>query len=321
MTLVQLRAFLAAFDLGTFTAAARELGVSQASVSELIVRLEVELGVSLFVRSSRKLVPTSAADELAVHARRTLRAAEDAISAVRSLTSLEAGVATFGVSRNANYYGLSNLVQEFHAVYPGVKVRMVGLNSYEVAKSVDKGEIEAGFIVLPVPFEGLHIEPLLTDEVFYATAGPPPRAGLAELTDLVSEGLVLYDAHSGWNDPTRRQLLDRAHNLGMRLDPIIEVEQADSALSLVAAGTGATLVSGSLVRAGRVPENVQVFPFQAPLLEKLALVSREDASISQATREIMTLIRRLVVGPQLGRAGLRGRPRAPLADRPEHNNG
>ncbi|MFC7402927.1 LysR family transcriptional regulator [Citricoccus sp. GCM10030269] len=298
MTLTQLRAFLAALDKGTFTAAADELDVSQASISELIVRLESEIGAPLFVRASRRLVPTSAADELAVHARRTLRAAEDAVSAMRSITSLETGVATFGVSRNANFYGLANLVQEFHALHPGVRIRMVGLNSYAVAQSVNEGEAEAGLVILPVPFEGLRYEPLLTDEVFFATAGPRPSQGRAELEDLVEAGMVLYDAHSGWNDPTRRQLLDRAQGEGMRLEPIIEVEQADSALTLVSAGTGATIVSGSLVRAGRIPENVQVFPFREPLTETLALISRDDAPVSLATREIMDLTRRLVAGSQ-----------------------
>lgn len=305
MTLTQLRAFLTALELGTFTAAAEELEVTQASISELVVRLETELGAALFVRSSRRLIPTSAAGELAAHARRTLRAAEDAVSAVRSLTSLETGVATFGVLRNANYYGLSTLVQEFHALHPRVRIRMVGLNSYGVARSVDGGEVEAGLVILPVPFEELRYEPLLTDEVFFATTGPPPRGGLAELEDLVNAGMILYDAHSGWDDPTRRQLLDRAQRSGVRLEPMIEVEQADSALTLVAAGTGATMVSGSLVRAGRIPENVRIFPFRDPLLEKLALVSRDDAPVSLATRKITDLVRRLVVGPQVGQAGLR----------------
>lgn len=297
MTLTQLRAFLTALDLGTFTAAAQDLEVSQASISELIVRLEAELGASLFTRSSRRLVPTSAATELAAHARRTLRAAEDAVEAMRSLTSLESGVATFGAARNAHLYGLTNLVQEFHTLHPGVRIRMIGLNSYEVAQSVESGEVEAGLVVLPVPFENLRYEPLLTDEVLLATAGPQPRDGLAELEDLVAAGMVLYDAHSGWNDPTRRQLLDRAQSRGMRLEPIIEVEQVDSALALVSAHTGATVVSGSLARAGRIPDNVKVFPFREPLRETVALVSRSDAPISRATREIMGVIRRLVVEP------------------------
>ncbi len=48
MTLTQIRAFLAAFEHRSFTAAARELDITQASISELVARLESEVGVKLF---------------------------------------------------------------------------------------------------------------------------------------------------------------------------------------------------------------------------------------------------------------------------------
>src|SRR5690625_1822229 len=127
LTLAQLRAFLKTLETGTFTRAAEELDVSQASVSELIVRLEEHLETRLFVRGARRLVPTAAAGEPKTYAVRAMQATEDAGHAMRALRSLEAGVATFGVPRNANYYGLSTLVEEFHARHPRVRIRMVGL--------------------------------------------------------------------------------------------------------------------------------------------------------------------------------------------------
>ncbi|WP_343871556.1 LysR family transcriptional regulator, partial [Agromyces bracchium] len=57
---MQLQAFLAAATCGTFTAAAEELGMSQPAISDLIRRLEGELGAKLFVRGSRTLNLTSA---------------------------------------------------------------------------------------------------------------------------------------------------------------------------------------------------------------------------------------------------------------------
>ena len=64
MTLNQLRAFLESQRLGSFTAAADELAIAQASVSELVRRLEDELGTQLFVRGSRRLSLTGAGQEL-----------------------------------------------------------------------------------------------------------------------------------------------------------------------------------------------------------------------------------------------------------------
>jgi len=294
MTLAQLRAFIAAMELGTLTAAANELDVSQASVSELVSRLEAELGVALFVRGARRLVATAAAEQLLPYALRSLGAAEDAAAAMRSLASLETGVATFGVMRNANFYGLSQLVHRFHAAHPGVRIRMVGINSHFVARAVESGELEAGLVALPLASERLEIEPLMVDEVRFATAGPAPAGGAATIHDLIAEGVVLYDAHSGWNDPTRRQLLDRAQAAGVRIEPAIEVEQVESALSLVAQGVGATLVSASIVRSGGLPDGVESYPFAEPFEETIALVTRQGGSISRATSIIADLAKRSI---------------------------
>lgn len=91
--------------------------------------------------------------------------------------------------------------------------------------------------------------------------------------------------------------MDRAQEEGVPLEPLIEVEQVESALTLVAGGTGATIVSDSLRRAGRIPEGVRTRPFEPPFTETLALVTREDSVVSRATEEIMSLVRRSISGP------------------------
>lgn len=297
MTLAQLRAFICTFELGTFTRAADELNVSQASVSELVSRLEEQLETQLFVRGGRRMVPTAASVELQTYALRALQAAEDASHAMHALRSLEAGVVKFGVPRNANYYGLSSLVKTFHARHPKVRIQMVGVNSNDVAESVRSGQLEAGVVVLPVVSEGLKYEPLFQDEVLLATAHDDLVDESASTEDLASAGLVLYDAQSGWSDPTRRQLLDRAHQAGLPLEPLIEVEQVESALTLVANGTGTTIVSDSLRRAGRIPNGVHVYPFDPPFRETIALISREDGVVSRATTEMIALVREFIHGP------------------------
>ena len=150
MTLNQLRAFLAAARAGSFTAAAEQLSISQASVSELVRRLEDEHDVQLFSRANRKLVLTTAGQELVAFAEQAVLSADDGIKAIRSLRSLTGGVATFGVLRNADYYLLSDLVERFHEKHPDVRIRLIGLNSVQVAAAVAEGQLEAGLVVLPI---------------------------------------------------------------------------------------------------------------------------------------------------------------------------
>ncbi|MFB4421277.1 LysR family transcriptional regulator [Streptomyces sp. QL37] len=289
MTLTQLRAFVEAGRLGSFTAAAQAMDIAQASASELVRRLETELDAELFARGSRTLTLTSAGQELLPYAQQALEAAEGGTRAVRSLGSLGGGTATFGVLRNADYYLLSNLVQMFHARYPSVRVRLVGQNSSETATAVAAGRIEAGLVVLPIDDEGLVVTPLLRDEVFYISASEERTRVPVTMEAFARAPLVLYDAHYGWQDPTRRQLAERAQLAGVAIDPLIELERVEAALDLVAAGVGDTIASRAVVAGPSFPPGLHTASFADPLYDTVALVKRRGHPLSRATRELARL--------------------------------
>jgi DNA-binding transcriptional LysR family regulator len=302
MTLNQLRTFLAVARTGSFTAAAGELHVTQASVSELIRRMEEEYGLALFTRRGRRRMPTSAGDELLPFAEQSVTAADNGGQALRSLRSLDSGVATFGMMRNAGFYLLSDLAQEFHQRYPHVRIRLIGQNSAEVAAAVTVGELEAGLIILPVDDDGLKVTPLMRDEVLYASRELPPRAAPVTIRQLAETRLILYDAHYGWKDPTRRQLSERARRAGLKLDPWIEVEHVEAALNLVARGAGDTMIARAVANSAACPNIIRTVPFAEPLYDTIALIQRQSATLSPATRELARLARRTLLG-QRGPAG------------------
>jgi DNA-binding transcriptional LysR family regulator len=294
MTLVQMRVFLAAARLGSFTAAAAAMYMAQPSVSELVRRLEDFYGMQLFVRGGRRLVLTSAGEALVPLAERTVASADQADRAIRAISSLDGGVASFGLLRNSKYYSLEMLLAQFHFQHPGVRLRVIGLNSVEVASSVVSGELEAGLVVLPIDGEGLTITPLQRDEVLYASAHEGHVAEPVTIADLATRKLVLYDAHYGWLDPTRRQVSERAQLAGVHLEAMIEVEQVESALTLVAAGVGDTFVSRAVADSDACPQNLFFTTFAEPLYDTIALVHKENAILSPATSELIRLARRMI---------------------------
>ncbi|WP_164234130.1 LysR family transcriptional regulator [Microbacterium hydrocarbonoxydans] len=294
MTITQLTAFLAALEHGSFTAAASSLAMTQASVSELVARLERELGVPLFTRGSRRLVPTEAALELRPHATQAVSAVQNGIDTIQALTSLEGGTCTFGVLRNAAYYALADLAETFHHRHPNVRLRLVGINSALVARSIARGELEAGLLVLPVDEEGLEVRPLFRDEVLYASAIRPADGGAVTIQEAAAAKLVLYDAFAGWDDPTRRQLLERARLRGLTIEPAVEVENVETALDLVAAGTADTIVSRSIAEAEGFPDGIRTFPFAEPMHDTIALVQREGMLLSPSTRRLAELAERML---------------------------
>lgn len=295
LSLAQLRAFLASTRTGSFSAAAAELGLSQASVSELVRRVEQEYGLVLFARGTRRLTPTSAGEMLEPVAARAVAAFEQADSALRAYAELTGGTATFGVMRNAEYYLLADLAQRFHEQFPDVQVRLIGQNSVDVAAAVSAGELEAGVVVLPVDTTGLDVRILMRDEVVLVTSNRRRYGRTVDSSDLATAPLILYDAHYGSQEPTRRQLMERAQRAGLSITPIIEVEHVTSALRLVQRGVGDTFVSRAVTRAPEFPSDLHLIPFAEPIYDTLASITRDAGLLSPASRALLTLAEEMLV--------------------------
>jgi DNA-binding transcriptional LysR family regulator len=209
LSLQQIRCFCAAAELGSFTAAADALRVSQPAVAEQIRKLERALGTDLFVRAGRGVVPTEAGHAFATHAVRTLRSLEDAADSVDELTSLRSGVFALGTFNAPEPWQLDQLVSSFLSRHPGMTVRLVGRNSSWTAERVRRGELEAGVVVLPIDDDKLDVRPIVRDEVLYVSATPERTRHPVTIERLATTPLIFYDAESADNDPIRRQLADR----------------------------------------------------------------------------------------------------------------
>lgn len=289
MTLQQLTYFLAAAEHGSFTAAADALHLARPSVSEQIAHLEAELGVTLFVRAGRRLQLTDAGRLLRPEAERTLAAASDAVHVVRRARTLRAGTASLGTFSTAHHLLLPGLVEDFARRYPEVGVRLIGENSVQLADAVRSGSLEAGLVALPIDDEGLEVgAPVAQLEVVYASVDPERLGAAMTIERLAEAALVLPEARWGDEDPTRRQLAERAQRAGVILRPRIEVQHANAALELAARGVADTIVTRALLDALRYGDRLAAVPLDPPLHEVFAFIRRRNSRPSPATRALMT---------------------------------
>ena len=304
MTLHQLTYFLAAAEYGSFSAAAESLHMAQPSLSDQIRRLEAELGVPLFARTGRRLELTEAGRLLLPQAERTLDAARAAQESVREVRDVTGGTVAFGTFGSAHHYLLGGLVEEFRARHPSVRVRIVGQNSAEVADAVRDGHLEAGLVVLPVDDRGLDVRPVMREEVMYVTASERRAREPMTIERLAEAPLILYDARWAAEDPMRRQLRERAQRAGVKLEPVIEVEYMTAALDLTARGLGDTIADRAIVDARGLGRRLSTVPFDPPLYESFAFITRRDAHLSPATRAFIEVAERRVA--KLARRSDRG---------------
>lgn len=142
--------------------------------------------------------------------------------------------------------------------------------------------------MLPIDGDRLDVRPLVRDEVLYVSAEADRTRKPVTMEALASAPLVFYDAESAENDPIRRQLADRAQADGLRLRPRVEVEYMDLALRLVAAGAGDTYLPSAYTHAPYFPRRLTTTTFSPPLYDTFAVITRQAARLSPATRELIS---------------------------------
>jgi DNA-binding transcriptional LysR family regulator len=290
LTLHQLEYFVAAVDHGSFSAAAQAMHIAQPSLSEQVRRLERQLGVVLFVRTNRRLALTEAGRLLLPRARATLAAAADAVDAVRPVRTLTGGTVSFGTFSSAHHFLVDDLVTRFRERYPAVRIRLLGRNSAEVADAVRDGRLEAGLVALPVEDRGLDLtSPIWTAEVVYASADATRTARPATIERLAEAALILPEARWGEQDPTRRQLAERARAAGVVLEPAVEVELPAAAVALAALGLGDAVVTRALVAQTGWADRLTWAPLDPPMTETFAFVTRSGSRLSPATQEMIRM--------------------------------
>jgi DNA-binding transcriptional LysR family regulator len=294
-TVRQLEYFVAAARIGTFAGAAAEHHIAQPSLSEQINVLEASLGVSLFTRTSRRLLLTDAGKQLLPLAERTLTDARELAEWSKRLRSLEEGTVSFGTFNSAHLYLLTDLIGEFHQLHPSVRIRVVGLNSAEVAEAVRSGELEAGLVQLPIDDRELELAPSgFVDQAVYVSRDPARAEAPVDIRALADRPLILSEARWETDDPLRVSLTERAQREGIALRPMIEVEFQTHALELAAEGVGDSLVSYHVGRAIIAQRGLFWAPLDPPIVEHYAFITRRNGAISPATAQFMRLAHRVL---------------------------
>ena len=106
---------------------------------------------------------------------------------------------------------------------------------------------------------------------------------------LAEAPLILYDARFGTDDPTRRQLAERAQRAGVTIEPQIEVEYVEAALDLALRGLGDTIGTRRVALGRAFGRRLHHVGFDPPITDTFAFVTRRNAHLSPATRAFMEL--------------------------------
>lgn len=216
MNLKQLEYALAVADTGSFTRAAERCHVVQSALSHQVARLEAQLGVSLFERSSRRVRLTPAGEAFVLSARPAVEAARRIADDVAAACGQVRGRLAIGEISSLTALDLVDLLAVFHGRYPDVDVRWLTAKSELLIADVLERRLDVGFIGLwqgEVVQGGQHR--LLAREELVAVLPLAHRlAGRAQLAlaDLAGEVLVDFPEGTG----ARRQTDEAFQAVGLQ---------------------------------------------------------------------------------------------------------
>lgn len=299
-----LRYFLAVFEELHFGRAAKRLRIAQPPLSQAIRKMELELGVQLFERTSRMVSSTEAGRALATEARKVLAAFDVAIAETRRAGGA-ASPLRIGCVPYLPIQPLLRFLGAIHERDSNVRVQVTHLNFLEQARSLSAGELDLGIFHEAVDHPDIESEPLFVGEplaAFLPPGHPLAQRPVLKPEDVLTQTLVVFPREA--NPALHERLLAGIEEAGYRFDGVREasgMNPRDVMLS-VSEGLGVALgpvslqevsdVGGIVVRrplepALLMPDMVVAWRADPPgrLKERLALVREVARALHEADKQ------------------------------------
>jgi len=165
MYLKELQYVVALADEGSISRAAERLYMAQSSLSQFLQQYEADLGVILFLRTSKGLRPTAAGTHFIEKARSILYHYRLVRNEMYDMEHLQKGRIIFGISFFRGSYMLPPLLKRFYDVYPNISVDIVEANNMALEEKILAGQVDVALVALPLRKLNHKVEMLKSDEI------------------------------------------------------------------------------------------------------------------------------------------------------------
>lgn len=288
LTLRQLRAFVAVATLRGFTAAAKQLHLSQSALSGLVKELEDGLGMRLLDRNTREVSLTQAGAEFLPLARRVLTDVHDAVAGMSDLKHQRRGIVRVAALELLSCTVLPEAIAAFQRTVPHLEVRLADSVIEQVLAKVGSGEVDLG--IGPEPARDPEIErvPLLSSpfQLVCRRDHPLAQRPRAGWRDLRHETFITMIRNFRTQIASRR----RGWPADLSIVPACEVALLTTALGMTSAGLGVTVCPRyglSLVRG----LDLVMLPLEDPVVTAdLYVFTRKGRSLSPAAAAFVTFL-------------------------------
>ncbi|MCW5688017.1 MAG: LysR family transcriptional regulator [Pseudolabrys sp.] len=281
----QLQVFVAASRARSFSEAADRLGISQPSLSGTISKIETQLGLRLFDRTTRSLILTADGRDLAAVADDLVRDFEAALSGISARAAGKRGRVSVAVLPSVAATVLPEALGAFAKEYPEIDVSVHDVLQERAVAILRNGVVDFAVTTQAAAYPELHFEELGADPFYLVCKRNHPLARLKTVTwkDTVDYPFIALSATT-----SVRRFADTAMGqTELVIRPRYEVEQILSAVTLVSAGLGITALP-SLTLAMFSHRALAMRPLVAPAIQRrLGVLTLRERTLSAPARFLL----------------------------------
>ncbi|MCG7343542.1 LysR family transcriptional regulator [Sporosarcina sp. ACRSL] len=282
-----IRAFVEVANHQGFTKAAEHSHQSQPSLSKAVKKLEDELGVTLFDRSTRHLLLTDAGKIVYTQGQQALAALQALPNLLEELSEGATGEIKIGIPPLIGTLFFPEIARTFHMHYPNVKLELYEHGAMIIEQLLEEDKIDVGITVLPTDNTIFHTYPFINDEFILYLHHDHQLAEResVELIELKGEQFILFSKGFALHE----HIINACKDAGFIPSISYESSQWDLILELVASKLGITLLPKSIFEKQNNPL-IKTIPLQSSSLRwKLGVITKKNAYHSFALKKFIQL--------------------------------
>lgn len=264
-------------ELGSFTKAAKALGYTQSSISQMIASLENELGIKLLTRSRLGVKLTIEGNELYPFIERSILQYRAMQEKANEIKGLDTGIIRVGTITSITCHWMPQLIRGFEELYPHVQFLFHDGDYTTIQEWIKTGAVDFGFITPPAvtDMETIHVK---NGEMLAVLPKNHPLAAQTSVSieQLAGEPFILLE-EGHYSEP-----INAFHAAGLEPDIKYTIHDDFAIMTMVEAGLGISIMAELMLR--RTNYDIVCLPVNPPVYRELAIGYKDKNSLPIASK-------------------------------------
>lgn len=282
--------FYSVFIYGSVTKAAQDLNVTQPSISKILSQSESDLGIKLFERLNKKMIPTQEAKILFPYAQKVHNNLSNFKKVSSNLVEKPQGDLNIAATHALGIDYLPEAISKFSALNSKATFETVTLHYEEIIKQVLELKVDVGIVYDPVQHDDLINQPIINGKfVVIAPQSFFPNKTVVNINDIKTQPFIKITDKVGPRGPLGSKLEEYLLKNSLNLNPTFNTETYQVALALVSKGMGITITDKISAESSSHP-NIKILDLKPDLEFSLEIVYSKSNPLSLINKSFISFL-------------------------------